>query len=400
MRSVEEALQEILAAAPVLSAETVDLASGLGRVLAEDVVSERTLPPWDNSEMDGYAVRAADSARAPVTLALQGEVAAGHVAVEPLRPGHAYRIFTGSPMPPGADAVVKQEDVERDGDRVRLRAPVRPGLCVRPRGSDVVPGESVLRRGAVLGPGEIGLCAALGRTQVAVHRRASVAIVSTGDELVEADRSPGPGQIVNSNSFAVAAMIGEVGCIPVRLGIAPDRREAIAARLGEARGADVVLTTGGVSVGEHDHVRDVLGDLGCELRFWKVNIKPGKPLVFGVWGERLVFGLPGNPASSMVTFELFVRPALRKMIGHTRVERTRAWARLVEPVSKEDGRRHYLRAVVSRDGTDLAVRPLSKQASGQLTSMVGVNALAILPEGSRGAAAGERLEVILLGDPG
>jgi molybdopterin molybdotransferase len=397
MRSVEEAQGDILAFVSPLGVESVHIEEALGRVLAEPLRSDRELPPWDNSEMDGYAVRATDAA-APVTLALQGEVAAGQLISEPLRKGHAFRIFTGAPLPPEADAVVKQEDVEAQGREVRLRAPVRVGQSVRPRGSDVALGETVLAAGAVIGAGEIGLCAALGRTQVVVRRRPTVAILSTGDELVEADRSPGPGQIVNSNSHAVAALVREAGGQPVRLGIARDDRAEIAARLREARFADVLLTIGGVSVGEHDHVREVLGELGCELRFWKVNMKPGKPLVFGVWEGRAVMGLPGNPISSMVTFELFVRPALRKMIGHAALERPRLFARMLEPVAKDDGRRHYLRAVAGREGEELVVRALHKQGSGQLTSMIGVNALAVLREESRGAAAGERVEVLLLGD--
>jgi molybdopterin molybdotransferase len=399
MRSVEEALADILSVVPAAGAETVGLLQALGRALAEDVVGERVLPPWDNSEMDGYAVRAADTAAAPVELPIQGEVAAGHMPGEALRPGHAYRIFTGAPLPPGADAVVKQEDVAVEGGAVHIAAPVRQGQSVRPRGSDVSHGEVVLRRGAIVGPGEIGLCAALGRTELAVRRRAVVAILSTGDELVEADRPPGPGQIVNSNAAALAAMVQEAGGVPVRLGIAADRKEAIAARLLEARGADVVLTTGGVSVGDHDHVRDVLAALGCEMRFWRVNIKPGKPLAFGLWDGRPVFGLPGNPVSSMVTFELFVRPALRGMMGRSPEERPHARARLLEPVSKEEGRRHYLRGIVSRQGADLVARAVRKQSSGQLTSMVGVNALLVVREESQGVAAGEEIEVLLLGEP-
>jgi molybdopterin molybdotransferase len=399
MRSVEEAQSEILGAVAPLGAESVLLLDSLGRVLAEDLVAERTLPPWDNSEMDGYAVHAADTARAPVVLALQGEAAAGRPAAEPLRPGHAYRIFTGAPLPTGANAVVKQEDVEIGDGVVRLRAPVREGESVRSRGSDVAPGERALRRGAVMKAGEVGLCAALGRTQVQVHRRPLVAILSTGDELVEPDRAPGPGQIVNSNSLAVAALVREIGATPVRLGVVPDDPKAIEARIQEARFADLLLTIGGVSVGDHDHVRDVLAALGCELRFWKVRVKPGKPLVFGLWNGRPVLGLPGNPVSSMVTFELFARPALLKLMGRAQVERYRTRARLLAPVGKDDDRRHYLRAVVSRDGEELVVRVLSKQSSGQLSSMVGVNAFAILPEEARGAAEGEILEVLLLDEP-
>jgi molybdopterin molybdotransferase len=256
-----------------------------------------------------------------------------------------------------------------------------------------------LRRGTVMKAGEVGLCAALGRTQVQVHRRPLVAILSTGDELVEPDRAPGPGQIVNSNSLAVAALVREIGATPVRLGVVPDDPKAIEARIQEARFADLLLTIGGVSVGDHDHVRDVLAALGCELRFWKVRVKPGKPLVFGLWNGRPVLGLPGNPVSSMVTFELFARPALLKLMGRAQVERYRTRARLLAPVGKDDDRRHYLRAVVSRDGEELVVRVLSKQSSGQLSSMVGVNAFAILPEEARGAAEGEILEVLLLDEP-
>lgn len=398
MKSVDDALAEILASVAPLGAETAELFAAQGRVLAAPVISQRTLPPWDNSEMDGYAVAAADLANLPVSIQIQGVVPAGYLAEKPLLPECAYRIFTGAPLPAGADTVVKQEDASATGDRVTFTRPVTTGQHVRRRGSDVLPGRELLPAGTVLGPGELGLCAALGRTTLAVVRRPLVAILSTGDELVEPDVTPGPGQIVNSNSIAVAAQALAAGAQVLRLGIARDARDELRARLLEARRADVLVTLGGVSVGERDYVKEVLAELGCDAHFWGVDVKPGRRLLFGTWDGRAVFGLPGNPVSSMVTFELFVRPALRRLAGHERVLREVARARLSAPVRKGDGHRHYLRAWVQREDGELVARPNPRQGSGQLTSMVGVNALVILPEASSGAASGELVEVLLFGD--
>lgn len=397
MKTVEEALAEILALVPTLEEERVDLEAALGRHLACEIHSGRTLPPWDNSEMDGYAVRSEDLTAVPCTLRIAGEAAAGRAADVVVAKGTACRIFTGAPMPAGADAVVKQEDVLVEGGLARFDERVRPGQFVRRRGSDVAEGDRVLEAGAPLGAGEIGLLAALGIRTVDVRREPRVGILSTGDELVEPEVTPGPGQIVNSNRFAVAALVRRAGAIARSLGVARDDPDDLASRLGAAGAVDVLLTIGGVSVGERDFVKDVLARLGAEPRFWRVNIKPGKPLLFARWGRTLVFGLPGNPASSMVTFEVFVRPALRKMMGDPHAVRPTVRARLDVAVRKEDDRRHFLRARAYRDADgELRVRLLAKQGSGQLMSMVGVNALVVLDEESRGAESGATVRVWLL----
>ena len=398
MITVEEAIGKVLAETRPLGAEQVMLDEAAGRALAEAIVATRTLPPWDNSAMDGYAVRAADVALGR-PLRVTGTHGAGH-APGPLAPGSAARIMTGAPVPPGADAIVMREDSDETGEgdaaEVRFRSVPGPGQHVRRAGEDVTPGSLLLDVGAPIGPGEIGLLAAQGRTVVQVRRRPRVAIVSTGDELVEPDRAPGPGQIVGTNGWALAAQCRAAGALPWLLPIARDDRAVIRAALAEALTADVVLSSGGVSVGEFDFVKEALGSLGVEQSFWKVRMKPGKPLAFGTQAGRPVFGLPGNPASSMVAFELFVRPALRRMQGFADVERPRARAILDEPLGAGGGRRHYLRARVRREGGLLYARPNARQGSGMLRSMVGVNALLEVPEDAGPLAAGAEVTALLL----
>jgi molybdopterin molybdotransferase len=396
--TVEEALARILDRVAPLGAEQVLLDEAAGRVLAETVVAERQLPPWDNSAMDGFAVRAAE-VRPGESLPIASTVAAGH-APAPLPVAAVARIMTGAPVPAGADAIVMREDAEEsveDGRAVvRFRISPAPGAHVRRAGEDVAAGAPVLAAGARLRAGEVGLLAALGRTIVRVHRRPRVALLSTGDELVDADRAPGPGQIVGSNAWALAAQCREAGALPTVLPIARDDRAAIRDALAEALTADAVLSSGGVSVGDFDFVRDALSDLGVIEHFWKVAMKPGKPLTFGTRDARPVFGLPGNPASSMVSFELFVRPALRRMLGHAEVLRPRAPVLLDEGYAHEGRRRHYLRGEVRRDGALLRARRPGRQGSGMLRSMVGVNALLEIPEDAGVLAAGASVTAVLL----
>jgi molybdopterin molybdotransferase len=399
MLSVEEALARVLGAIPVLGAESVELIAAHGRVLAESVVSGRDLPPWDNSSMDGYALRAADTAGAsaerPVRLRLAGEVAAGAVAERPVGPGEAYRILTGAPMPPGADTVVPQEEIRREEGAVLVSRPAPPANYMRLRGEDIRTGETVLVPGAVLTPAALGVLAALGRALVRVHQRPRVAILSTGDELVDLATPPGPGQIPNSNTYTLAAQVREAGGIPVNLGIARDSREDLEAHFRAGLGADMLVSTAGVSVGDRDFVREVMEKLGAELDFWKVNMRPGKPLTFGRVAGRPFFGLPGNPVSSMVTFELFVRPALRRLAGDPRLFRPRATARMGAVLDNPGPRWGYLRVQLAAEAGGLVARATGEQGSGILTSMLRADALAVVPPDTR-LEPGQPVEVILL----
>src|SRR5262245_17912991 len=399
MLSVDEALARILAAIPVLGAETVPLHGALDRVLAEPVVATRDLPPWDNSAMDGSALRSADTAGAtparPARLGLLGEIPAGAVATRAVGAGEAYRILTGAPMPPGADAVIPQEEVQREGG-VLVVPQVVPGRhFVRARGEDIRAGDAVLAPGAVLGPAALGVLAALGRPLVRVHQRPRVAILSTGDELVDLDATPGPGQIPNSNTYTMAAQVRQAGGIPVNLGIARDSRDDLEAHVRWGLAADMLVSSAGVSVGDRDFVREVMEKLGAELDFWKVSMRPGKPLTFGRLAGRPFFGLPGNPVSSMVTFEVFVRPALRRMAGDLRLFRRRASARMAEALDNPGPRQGYLRVHLAEEGGQLVARPTGEQGSGILRSMLLADGLAVVAPDTH-LRPGDAVEVILL----
>jgi len=403
--SVEEARAIVLEAAAVLEAERVPAAEALGRALAEAVVSRRTLPPADVSAMDGYALRAADLAGAargaPVRLAVAYEVAAGGATPRALRPGEAARIFTGAPIPPGADTVVPQEEVEADTGGVRFRVPAPAGDCVRSAGEDVRAGDVVLAPGDVVGPAQLGMLAALGRSQVAVHRRPRVAILSGGDELVEPDEPAEGARIVSSNSYTIAAQCREAGAEPSYLGIARDRPESLERLLRSGLHADLLVSSAGVSVGDHDYVRPVLEKLGCRLAFWGVHMKPGYPLAFGTFApERgpLVFGLPGNPVSAMVTFELFVRPALLKMGGRRAWFRPAVDAVLDEALRKKPGRTHFVRVSLERRADGLHAASTGSQSSGVLRSMVDAQGLLVFAADASELPAGARVRVQVL-DP-
>ncbi|MEN8182300.1 MAG: gephyrin-like molybdotransferase Glp [Myxococcota bacterium] len=399
-----EAQRLVLEATPVLAPETVAATEALGRVLAEPVRSDRTLPPADCSAMDGYAVRAADLAEAradaPVTLAVAFEVAAGGRAERDLAPGEAARIFTGAALPPGADAVVRQEDTERASDCVRVGLAARVGDHVRPAGEDVRAGDAVLQPGVRLRSAHLGMLSALGRSVVSVHQRPRVAIASGGDELVEPDRPVDGGRIVSSNSYTLAAQCRELGALPLYLGIARDHPEEIERHLRGGLRCEVLVSSAGVSVGDRDFVRGVLEKLGCRLIFWGVLMKPGFPLAFGRVDEDrgpLVFGLPGNPVSAMVTFEQFVRPALLKMMGHTNVFRPSIEAVLEEPLTKSAGRAHFVRVGLLR-ATQGGIRaiPTGNQSSGVLASMTRASGLLVFPAEATQLRAGSRVRVQVL----
>lgn len=395
MLSVEEAIEQILLRVAPLPTERVDLIAALGRVLAEPVISRREIPPWPNSSMDGYAVRSEDGRAPNAAFCVVARVAAGALPSRRIGPGEAARIFTGAPMPPGADAVIPQEDVQVDGDRIVVTRAITAGECVRPTGEDVRAGDLVLEPGRAIGSPEIGMLATLGYPRVLVYRRPRVAILSTGDELAELGSEPGPGQIPNTNSYTLMAQVLEAGADPVNLGVAGDRREDIETRLGWGRSADVLLSSAGVSVGEFDLVKEAFTRLGATLHLWRVSMRPGKPITFGSLDGHPVFGLPGNPVSAMVTFELFVRPALRKMAGHARLTRPTVRATALSPISNPGARRGYLRVTITPTDGGYGARLTGGQGSSVLKSMVLADGLAVVPPDTQ-VEAGAPVEVILL----
>jgi molybdopterin molybdotransferase len=397
MLSVAEARGHITAAFRSLPAEQVALPEAIGRVLAEDVRARLTQPPFAASAMDGYAVRSADVASPPVRLKIAGYAPAGGARAAALQPGEAVRIFTGAPLPEGADAVVPQEDVAADGRRVTIRGRIDPGAYVRPAGEDVRVGDVVVQPGGVIGPAEVGLLATLGYSQVQVYRRPRVAILSTGNELADLGTQPGPAQIPNTNTYSLMAQVIDAGGEPVNLGVARDQLEAINERVRWGlTTADMLVTSAGVSVGELDLVRESLQRSGAELHLWQVSMRPGKPITFGTTPSgRPVFGLPGNPVSAMVTFELFVRPALRHMAGATVIDRPRLRARALEPIANPGSRRGYLRVTLTPDAQGFGARLTGDQGSAILRSMVLADGLAVVAPDTT-IAAGETVDVIVL----
>lgn len=395
MLEYEEAREMILRRISPLGVERVPLDAAAGRSLAEEVRAPGDLPPWDNSAMDGYAVRSADC-RGEAVLAIAGYQTAGGPGAGAVPPGGAVRIMTGSPIPPGCDAVVPFEDAEERDGSVRIPAPVRPRMHIRFRGEDVRAGERIILRGESLRPPEISLLASFGMARISVYRKPRVAILSTGDELVELGEASGGGKIVNSNSHALAAAVVEAGGEPVVLGIARDEREDLREKLSEGLAADALVTSAGVSAGDRDLVREVLAGLGVENVFWKVLVKPGGPTAFGVAGRRPVFSLPGNPVSSLITFEVFVRPALRKMTGAHRPVKTPVAATLAEAVEKKAGKTHFLRVMVESGAEGYIARTAGDQNTGILRTLVLANGIAILPRERTTFAAGEKVDVLLL----
>jgi molybdopterin molybdotransferase len=398
MIPVEEALEIVLREAPALPFEEVALDDALSRVLAEDVVSDRDLPPFDRSAMDGYALRAEDVAAAPAALDVVGEVRAGQWPDLTVGPGQAARIMTGAPVPPGATAVQPVEKTQPlDEFRVTILSAVAEGANVAPRGSEVRAGDLVLAQGRVIDPAAIAVLASAGRARVRVARRPVVALLVTGDEIVAVSDTPARGQIRNSNGPAVAAQARLAGAEVLLLGIAPDRQDAIAEALRAGLAADVLVVSGGVSAGDYDLVEPALLELGATFLFTKVAIKPGAPLVFGRCSGTLVFGLPGNPVSAQVTFDLFVRPALLKMQGARIVSRPRVTVELLAGVKNRSGRKSHLPARVRFEGGRLVARPLRSMGSGDLAAHARANALVVIEADRPQAVAGETAEAVLLG---
>jgi molybdopterin molybdotransferase len=403
MINADEALRIILDATSRLKSEKVRLTDSLSRVLAEDVVAEENLPLFDNSSMDGFAVMTADLAAAsdakPVTLQVVGESSAGNPFPKKLKSGDTVRVMTGGKIPAGADSVVAIEVVNIVDDKsVQCMKPVPVGQHIREAGEDIKQGEKIFTAGVLIGPPQIGVLASLGYTKVRVVRRPYVNILATGDELVELEEKLEEGQIRNSTSYTLEAYVRQEGGVPALLGVAPDKRKRLRKRIREGLDCNILLITGGVSVGKYDYVKDVLADVGVENLFWQVNIKPGRPLVFGRRKKTLVFGLPGNPVSTGVTFLQFVRPALHKMLGRTSTP-VRLSARIDHDFSKSDGKRHYLRCIAEMIDGELRARTTGTQSSGAMSSMSKANALMIIPEEVTQLKKGDAVQLELLHQP-
>lgn len=397
MISVEQALQGVIAAFSVLPAEQVPLNEALGRVLAEDVASRVTMPPADVSAMDGYAVRAADVAQVPATLTRIGESAAGRHFDGTVGPGQAVRIFTGAHVPSGADSIVIQENTTVENDRITILHEARPGRFIRRAGLDFAAGDVLLTTGTRLTARDVGLAAAMNVPWLMVRRKPRVAVLSTGNEVVMPGDPLGPDQIVSSNSVALEAYIRVLGGTPLNLGISRDSAESLRAMMAGAEGADLLVTIGGASVGDYDLVRQVLGDRGLDLTFYKVAMRPGKPLIFGRLGDTPVLGLPGNPVSAGVTSILFLRPAMAVMLGLSNDAGSMATAVLGRDLEANDERQDYLRASLTRDRQgDLVATPFEAQDSSMMQLFAQADCLAIRPPHAPPARAGDRIAIVPL----
>ena len=404
MISVEDALERILAEIAPLNVSQVPLPESLGLVLAEDVIAQEDIPPFANSAMDGFALLSQDSQPRngqPPRLHVTGEVAAGYVADHAVEPGTTMRIMTGAPVPPGADAVIQVEltrSEEPESDWVEILQAVAQGNNIRPAGEDMRRGQKILSRRTEIGPWEIGVLATLGRPYAPVIRRPRVAILGTGDEVIDVDEPLRPGKIRNSNSYLLEAAVRQAGGEPQRLGVARDTVESLREKFTEAVRSDLIITSGGVSVGDFDLVKNIMTEQG-EIHFWRINMRPGKPVAFGHIGSVPLLGLPGNPVSAAVTFELFGRPVIRKMLGHTRLVRPQVDVVVEDGVSDRAMRRHYVRARVEwRDGRYVA-RTTGNQGSHIMTSLLNANALVIVPEGGVEVHPGDTAKAIMLDWP-
>jgi molybdopterin molybdotransferase len=405
MIQVSEARKIILQNVRPLGTEVVALDDCLFRVLAEPLFACRNVPPLDNSAMDGFALTAAATADAsditPVSLPIVRTIRAGDKAGPPIGEHEAVRIMTGAPVPQGVDAVVPVEETYTEAENLFLTRPAKAGNHIRKAGEDIIENDQVLPAGKPLRPADLGLVASQGIDRLKVYRQPEVAILATGDEIVSLDQVPHEAQIFSSNSHALAALVRECGAIPRQLGIAHDDPDHLAAMIEEGLASDVLVTTGGVSMGDYDYMKEVFGTVGVQILFWKVAQKPGKPMTFGVRQGKLVFALPGNPVSATLSFELYVRPALRRIMGHSRIYRPTVKVFLEEDVRKKPGRRNFIRGIVKRgnDGV-LYVRTTGEQGSGILRSMSEANGIIILPEDTDGAKAGELVEVYLINSEG
>ncbi|MDH4267399.1 MAG: molybdopterin molybdotransferase MoeA [Deltaproteobacteria bacterium] len=401
MIQLEDAIRRILEQIPRLGLERLTILQAQRRVLGEDIIAPRNIPPWDNSAMDGYAVRWRDvqkaSSEKPVVLKVLSDLPAGRIYKGQVGPGEALRIMTGAPMPRGTDTVVQVEDTEKAKDAVRIFAGPGKGKNIRRAGEDVKAEERVMVKGTVLGPAHIGMLASFQRSFVSVYQQPRVAILATGDELLEIDESWAGGKIVNSNSYSLAAQVAACGGLPLQLGIAKDRMEDLLSKIQQGLIADILLTSGGVSMGDYDLVKKMLKKLG-KINFWKVAMRPGQPLAFGIIFGKPLFGLPGNPVSSMVSFEQFVRPSILKMSGHQNLFRPTLKAELREDIEKKTGLVHFVRCRLYREREKICASTTGEQGSGILSSMVKAHGLIVIPKELKVVRAGEVVSVILL-DP-
>jgi molybdopterin molybdotransferase len=402
MIDYEQARSFVLSAAKALPAEPVRLAEALGRTLARDITTREAIPPFTKATMDGYAVRAEDTRASAagtsgdVELRVLEDLPAGRLSRKTVGPGVAVRIMTGAPLPKGADAVVMVEDTEQSGSAVKIRRGVRPGDNIGLAGEDLEKGEVALERGGAIGPAEIGMLAAAGLARVPVTRRPKLAVIATGDEIVEPGETKRPGQIRNSNGPALTAMAVRAGAAATYLGIARDRNSSLAGKLTRAAGADILVLSGGVSVGDYDLVKKALEGHGVRPVFWQVRIKPGKPVFFGRRGRQLVFGLPGNPTSAMVSFHLFVRPAIERMLGRTVQGPETGRAVLAEAIVLKPGRTQFLRGLLVDQGPVLRVAPYNDQRSGVLRSMVRSRVLIVVPADIERLEADGEVEIMFM----
>jgi molybdopterin molybdotransferase len=384
----------------------VPLDDALGSVLAEDVVSRLDIPAWTNSAMDGYAARGEDVRGAtetkPVRLRVVEHLPAGHFPTRPIGPGECARIFTGAPLPEGADTVIRQEDTDEGAETVTINKDRDVGVNTRRVGEDIRKGSTALAEGTELGPAQLGVLASLAVAHPLVYRRPRIAILGSGDEIVDIDQPEeilSGRKIASSNTHTVMALVRQTGGEPVNLGIAADTPESLREHLGRATDCDLLITSAGISVGEHDYVRAVLEELGATQRFWKLRMRPGAPVGFGLLGQVPWIGLPGNPVSTMVTYELFVRPAIRKMMGHVRPFRRSIPVRMAESVTLKPKLQHFLRGVVIEGPSGPEARLTGPQGSGILTSMARANALLVIPEGQHETPVGAAVGALVLNDP-
>jgi molybdopterin molybdotransferase len=392
---VADARARILGAMKTVSAENVSLANGLDRVLANDVIARVTQPPVAVSAMDGYAVRASDVATVPAVLNVIGEAPAGGAYDGRVEQGQAVRIFTGGPVPDGADAIVIQEDTDRDGNKVTVKESSTAGRFIRPAGLDFSNGDVGIQAGHTLTARDIALCAAMNVPWLRVRRKPRIAVLANGDELVMPGEAIGPNQIVSSNNVGLCALINASGGEAIDLGIAPDDAEGLIAMAAGARGADLLVTIGGASVGDHDLIQSVLGDTGLEVDFWRIAMRPGKPLIFGHFGDVPMLGLPGNPVSALVCGLVFLKPAIAALLGAEAPDLETRQATITSDLGQNDQRQDYLRATTTRDDEgNLTVTPFGKQDSSMLSRLARADALILRPPHAGAVSAGEPVEII------